>query len=119
MTSTRARTISATFPDGTVASRSTTAAYTHASRIGGTVRFHISAAAARRVGASAIIVATDFVSDADAARAAAAAAATCDRCGGAGRSSNRDGMVGIVDFAGRYCSARCGMAARAAARSAS
>jgi len=108
-------TITATFPDGTTATRRSTAAYTHASRIGGTVRFHTSVTAARRI-SGATIVGTDYNSAADAAAADARSAASCDHCGGPGRSSNRDGMVGIVGTPGRYCSARCGMAARDAAR---
>ena len=111
-----ARIITATIGTATY-TRTTEAAYTHASLDRqGRVRFHISAAAARRVGASAVVVRTDYISAADAAAADARSAATCDHCDGPGRSSNRDGMMGIIGTPGRYCSARCGMAARDAAR---
>ena len=58
--------ITATFRDGTTATRNTDAAYTHASRDShGKVRFHTSAVAANRV-ASATVVRTDFGVDAPA-----------------------------------------------------
>jgi len=57
--------ITATFRDGTTATRNTDAAYTHASRDShGKVRFHTSAVAANRV-ASATVVRTDFDAPAD------------------------------------------------------
>jgi hypothetical protein len=57
------RTITARFGDGSFASRTTTAAYTHAARkSNGAVSFHTHAdAARRRAGRYGVVVRTDFV----------------------------------------------------------
>lgn len=63
--------ITATFHD-TAVTRETDAAYTHASRRNGVVRFHTTEVAARReVGRYGEVVRTDFVADAPAAKTTA------------------------------------------------